>query len=131
MAARVLVVEDNPVNAMIVDAALALDGHEVGLAGTAATSLALAREWRPDLILLDLSLPDESGLVLRDQLLRDAELQSVPCVVVSAQATAADREAAQRGRFFAYIVKPFEIALLRRTVQDALASVAHAATAPR
>jgi CheY-like chemotaxis protein/anti-sigma regulatory factor (Ser/Thr protein kinase) len=119
-ARRVLYIEDNPLNARIVAEALGKDGLTIHIAETAALGLAKAQQWQPHLILLDLNLPDEPGLVLRQRLLAMPALANIPCAAVTAQATLADREAARAGKFAAYIVKPFDLIELRRQVNTLL-----------
>ncbi len=92
------------------------------IAADGANGLRLARDWRPQVILIDIRLPDFDGLELRRRLLADPATANLPCIAVTAQATAADREAAAELDFFAYVVKPFDLNALRAAIRDALAT---------
>ena len=107
--ARVLYIEDNPVIAMIVSellkprADIALWRAEDGEQG-----IALARSVLPDLVLLDMQLPDMNGLEVLAQLRADERTASMPCVALSANALPADVDQALASGFAAYMAKPFD-----------------------
>lgn len=106
----VLYVEDNPVNVELMRAALALrDQVKVEVAFDGQTGLEMARRSRPDLVLLDMGLPDMDGAAVFAQLRADPELAQVPCVAVSANALDADIKQALDAGFNDYIVKPFAL----------------------
>ncbi len=107
MAKLILCVEDEPLSAEAVRRALNYAGFEVQIASTAAAALQAMQARRPDLVLLDLLLPDVNGYSFID-LLRDYEgLDQIPIVIVSG---CASPEAQSLGRELgarAYLIKPF------------------------
>jgi PAS domain S-box-containing protein len=114
-------IEDNLVNVEVMRGVLLqrpqieLDVSMLGLDGLAAVRLR-----RPDLILLDMQLPDISGMEVLRHLKQDASLASVPVVVVSADATAEHiQEALELGALH-YVTKPVEVAPFLQTVDDIL-----------
>jgi CheY-like chemotaxis protein len=81
---RVLVLEDDRDMREALVEVLRLEGYEVDAAGNGADGLALARNHRPDVILLDLMMPGMSGWEFRAEQLKDARLAEVPVIVMSA-----------------------------------------------
>jgi signal transduction histidine kinase/DNA-binding response OmpR family regulator len=119
---RVLYIEDNPVNAMIVAELLKrVPGLVLELAEDGAQGLAAARASRPDLILLDMQLPDMDGLAVFRSLQDDPRTRGLPCVALSANALPSDIAQARQAGFADYLTKPFEfedfLAVLRRHLQ--------------
>jgi two-component system cell cycle response regulator DivK len=104
--ARVLVVEDNPANLKLTTLVLHSAGHSVLSAVDAETGLRMARDERPDLILMDIQLPGMDGLVATAILKEDPGTAHIPIVAVSALAMKADEERSQTAGCDAYIVKP-------------------------
>lgn len=82
--------------------------------------LELAREHRPDLILLDVHLPDMHGTEVLAELRRDPDLRSVPVVVISADATQKQIDSFMAAGAHSYVTKPFDVNLLKSVVADAL-----------
>lgn len=106
---RILVVEDNPDNmVLIVDVLLSLD-YEVLQAADGETGLSLAHAERPDLILMDLSLPKMDGWTATRTLKADAELKHIPIIALTAHAMVGDRERALEAGCDDYISKPIDI----------------------
>jgi CheY-like chemotaxis protein len=91
----VLVVDDNELNVVLVKMLLSAERLEVAAAGNGQQALAAVASFRPDLVLLDLELPDVNGLTLARQLKSDAATRDIPIVVLTAHA-ARDVEAAVR-----------------------------------
>lgn len=114
-ATRVLYVEDNEINITLVRG---LIERRLGVtffeARDGASGIHTAREQSPDLILLDLHLPDMSGFDVMQQLRADGLADHVPVVAVSADAMQEQRERAFRSGFSDYLVKPFRIGDLDR-----------------
>ncbi len=119
-AARILVVEDTPAYAEALQQTLELEGHTVLLAGRAMEALARARAEPPDLVLLDLGLPDKDGYhVLKELRGRGVEC---PVLILSARSLEADKLEGFRLGADDYVTKPFSAlellarisALLRR-----------------
>jgi two-component system phosphate regulon response regulator PhoB len=117
--ARVLICDDEPALRELMR--LALDGaYEIAEATNAAEALASARDFRPDVILLDVMMPGESGLEVLRQLRLDPELRATAVVVVSAWSSEADRRAASAAD--AFIGKPFDPEELAAIVEGLLAA---------
>jgi DNA-binding response OmpR family regulator len=100
----VLVVEDEESITTPLVAALAREGFDASIARTAAAALDLARELRPDLVLLDVMLPDGSGLDVCRELRRDSR---VPIIMVTARGEEADRIVGLELGADDYVTKPF------------------------
>jgi DNA-binding response OmpR family regulator len=117
--ALILVVEDElPVRDTIVDILHHLN-HDVRIAATASGAVEMARDERPDVVLLDILLPDARGTVVLDWL--RTVRPDVPVVMVSANDNEAlARQTLQRGAFD-YITKPFDMDRLIAVVEAALA----------
>lgn len=117
---RILIVEDNPVNLDLVMQLLE-DDYELLTAEDGEIGLKLALQERPDLILLDLSLPRKSGWevcqAIREQLNSDA----MPIIALTAHAIKGDREKALRIGFDDYVTKPIDEELLFETIEKYLA----------
>ena len=116
---RIVHVEDNAANLRLVEKILARqEGHEVIPAFQGRLGLELARERRPDLVLLDVHLPDVPGLEILRELRRRPETRELPVVVLSA-----DASKSQRARFLdagatAYLTKPLDISELLEFVEQ-------------
>lgn len=106
---RVLVVEDNALNLKLVRDVLTAYGYEVVPAGTGAEGVALASSCEPDVVLMDLQLPDFDGYEALRRLRADPALRTVPVVAVTAFAMQADRDRARSSGFDGYLEKPISI----------------------
>src|SRR5271165_7194725 len=118
--ARILVVEDEPDIQEVLDYNLKRDGHEVTLTSTAKEGLRLARDRRPDLVLLDLMLPDGSGTELCKTLRQDAAMRGVRVMMLTARGEEIDRVLGFELGADDYIVKPFSVRELLLRVQAVL-----------
>jgi DNA-binding response OmpR family regulator len=124
---KILVIEDNAALASGIEYNLGLEGHEVQIAEDGRRGLALAREWAPDLVILDLMLPDVDGLDICRTLRGDPATASVPIIMVTAKAEESDRIGGLELGADDYLTKPFSPnelvarvrALLRRARTDA------------
>lgn len=94
MSARILIVDDVAANRIVQQARLSAAFYDPILAADGATCLAIAREERPDLVLLDLGLPDISGLEVLQRLRRDPASRDIPVIALTASGTAEERLAA-------------------------------------
>jgi two-component system cell cycle response regulator DivK len=106
---RILVVEDNELNMKLLNDVLEAHGYDVLSTGEGAVAVAWARQYRPDLILMDLQLPDMSGLEVTRQLKADADTASIPIVAVTAFAMAGDEKKALDHGCDAYVAKPIDL----------------------
>jgi two-component system cell cycle response regulator DivK len=106
VAKRILVVEDNELNMKLLNDVLEAHGYEVMSTGRGVVALEWARQYRPDLILMDLQLPDLSGLEATRQLKADKETSGIPVIAVTAFAMAGDEKKALDHGCDAYVAKP-------------------------
>lgn len=117
MVARILVIEDNPLNMELVFYTLQAFGYEPLAATTGRAGVDLARKKRPDLILCDIQLPDIDGLTIARTLKADPTLRHIPLVGTSAYAMQDDYSAAYAAGFDAYLVKPLDFHQLLSTLR--------------
>lgn len=115
--ARVLVVEDNDEVRLMLVAFLESKGYAVTGVGTAVEGVSAAGETRPDLIIMDLGLPDADGLSAVRAIRSDAATAGVPILVVTAYDTIQFRAEAVEAGCTGYMVKPVEPELLLDTVR--------------
>jgi PAS domain S-box-containing protein len=109
-AGRVLYVEDNPVNVILMQAICGMCSDlELRVAIDGASALAVVVDWEPDLLLLDIHLPDTDGVTLLGALREREALRGVPAIAVSAAARADDVADAQAAGFDGYWTKPLLI----------------------
>lgn len=106
MPKTVLIVEDDDLNRRLFDDILSFEGYATRTAADGASALAAAREARPDLILLDIELPEGSGLDVAGALKSDADLATVPVVAVTARAMKGDEDRIRAGGCEGYVSKP-------------------------
>jgi two-component system cell cycle response regulator DivK len=116
----VLVVEDNAINMKLFHALLDAHGYIVLQATNGVEGWRMAREHRPDLILMDLQLPDISGLEVTRQLKEDETLKSIPVIAVTAFAMVGDEKKYLENGCDGYISKPISITDLLQTVEHFL-----------
>jgi CheY-like chemotaxis protein len=118
----VLLIEDNPLNLKLAREVLQADGFRTIEAGTAREGIALARNERPDAILMDIRLPDIDGVGALGHLRALPETRDIPVAAVTANAMKGDREGLLRAGFDAYIAKPIEVWLLPEQVRSLVSS---------
>jgi two-component system cell cycle response regulator DivK len=117
MAKRVLIVEDNELNMKLFHDLLDAQGYETLQTREGLQALALARQHKPDLILMDIQLPEISGLEVTKWLKEDDELAHIPVIAVTAFAMKGDEERIREGGCEAYISKPISVAHFLETVR--------------
>ncbi|MDX1619817.1 MAG: response regulator [Nitriliruptorales bacterium] len=105
---KILAVDDDPVIQRLLEVNLEMEGYEVQLAGDGEEALQKAREFRPDVILLDVMMPKKDGWAVCHELRQDEEFKSVPIVFLSARAQDSDVERGTEIGADAYITKPFD-----------------------
>ena len=103
---RILVVEDNELNMKLLNDVLEAHGYEVMSTGRGAVAVEWARQFMPDLILMDLQLPDLSGLEATRQIKGDEQTCGIPVIAVTAFAMAGDEKKALDHGCDAYVAKP-------------------------
>ena len=120
MSKKVLIVEDNELNMKLFHDLLDSQGYETLQTREGLQALALARQHRPDLILMDIQLPEISGLEVTKWLKDDEELSHIPVVAVTAFAMKGDEERIRQGGCEAYISKPISVMHFLDTIRQHL-----------
>jgi CheY-like chemotaxis protein/anti-sigma regulatory factor (Ser/Thr protein kinase) len=110
---RVLVVDDNGDAAQALKLLLETDGHEVRVAADGPAGIALAREYRPDVALLDIGLPGKSGYDVAKEIRADPALAETVLVAVTGYGQLQDRARASAAGFHHHLVKPVEFSALQ------------------
>jgi CheY-like chemotaxis protein len=116
----ILIVDDNPSNLKLFTFLLALPGYAVTTASNAEQALEVLGRLVPNLIIMDLQLPDVDGLTLTRQLKADPRMQGVPIVAVTASAMKGDEEKARAAGVDGYMSKPVEKRAFRAMVASYL-----------
>ena len=120
MAKTVLVVEDNELNMKLFHDLLEAHGYNIIQTRSGLEALELARTHRPDLILMDIQLPEVSGLEVTKWIKEDDELRVIPIIAVTAFAMKGDEERIRQGGCEAYLSKPISIGKFIETVKTYL-----------
>jgi two-component system phosphate regulon response regulator PhoB len=118
--AKILVIEDEADIQHILEFNLQQGGHKVTLAGRADEGLRLAREKKPDLVLLDLMLPDMSGTEVCRQIKSDPQLKGTQVIILTAKGEEIDRVVGFELGADDYVVKPFSVRELLLRIQAIL-----------
>jgi two-component system cell cycle response regulator DivK len=117
MAKTVLIVEDNELNMKLFNDLLEAHGFATLQTRDGMEALRMARRHRPDLILMDIQLPEVSGLEVTKWIKEDDQLKMIPIIAVTAFAMKGDEEKIREGGCEAYIAKPISVAHFLETVQ--------------
>ncbi len=120
--ARILLVEDNEMNRDMLSRRLARKGYEVLLAVDGREGIEQARDAMPDLILMDMSLPEIDGWEATRQLKADPLTGAIPVVALTAHAMSADRDLALAAGCDDYDTKPIEFPRLLEKIERWLAA---------
>jgi two-component system sensor histidine kinase/response regulator len=115
---RILIVDDNPLLAKAISLCLSKKGYDVKVFCKGADAVKYLFEEKPDLVLLDIRLPDCNGWFLAGLLDKLGLAEKVPLIVISALEP--DREKVAEARPYAYIQKPFDMAELTKVVERSL-----------
>ena len=113
----VLIVEDNELNMKLFNDLLEAHGYFTLQTKDGVEALRMARTHRPDLILMDIQLPEVSGLEVTKWLKEDDDLRSIPIIAVTAFAMKGDEQKIRDGGCEAYIAKPISVASSMNTVE--------------
>jgi len=116
---RVLVIEDNENNMELITFILNSNGHETLRAINGTMGLEMARQEKPDLVLLDIQLPDISGTEVLRRLRRHEETATIPVVAVTSYAMAGDRERLLEAGCDGYIEKPIDPMRFMQQIEQA------------
>ena len=120
MTGRVLIIDDEKTFRVVAQAALAADGLETATAASGGEGLALARERRPDVVVLDRNLPDADGLSVLERLLADAPGEEPLVIMATAYGEIENAVQAVKLGAFDYLTKPVQLPALVLTVKKAL-----------
>ncbi len=113
---KILIVEDNELSMKLVNDLLEFHGYEIFKATLGADAVRITREALPDLILLNLQLPDMSGLEVARTLKADETTRAIPIVAVTAFAMRGDEQRARAAGCDGYVPKPIRIQEFIQTV---------------
>jgi len=117
---KVLIVEDNDLNMKLFNDLLVAHGYGTLQTKDGVEALALVRQHRPDLILMDIQLPEVSGLEVTKWLKDDEDLRVIPVVAVTAFAMKGDEERIREGGCEAYLSKPISVGKFIETIRHFL-----------
>jgi two-component system, cell cycle response regulator DivK len=119
-AKTILIVEDNELNMKLFNDLLEAHDYNILQTRDGMEALKIAREHKPDLILMDIQLPEVSGLEVTKWIKEDENLKSIPVIAVTAFAMKGDEEKIREGGCEAYIAKPISVGHFLETVQKFL-----------
>lgn len=117
MSKTVLIVEDNELNMKLFHDLLDAHGYNILQTRNGREALDLAQKNHPDLILMDIQLPEISGLEVTKWLKEDSRLRDIPVVAVTAFAMKGDEERIREGGCEAYIAKPISVPRFLDTIR--------------
>lgn len=120
MTKRILIVEDNELNLKLFRDLLSANGYETLETKDGVEAISLTRNMRPDLILMDIQLPEISGLDITQKIKADPEIKMIPVIAVTAFAMKDDEEKILAAGCEAYISKPISIEHFMNTVKQFL-----------
>lgn len=120
--ARVLVVDDSPVQALTIRRMLERHGHSVLEAANGRIALEKARRLQPELILMDVVMPELNGFQATRELSRDPATAAIPVVIVSTKDHPIDKIYSQRQGAKGYLIKPPSEAELMRLIDSLLSA---------
>jgi twitching motility two-component system response regulator PilH len=118
---RILIVDDSPTESFKISGVLKRHGHEVLAAESGEQALQVARDSKPDLILMDIVMPGLNGFQATRQLTRDPATSAIPVVMLTAKSQEADRIWGERQGARGYLVKPVDDSVLVATISQVLA----------
>ena len=120
MTKTVLIVEDNELNMKLFNDLVETRGHRILQTRSGVEAVDIARRYRPDLILMDIQLPEVSGLEVTQWLKDDEDLKHIPVIAITAFAMKGDEEKILRGGCEAYLSKPISVAKFFETIDHYL-----------
>ncbi|NRA23621.1 MAG: response regulator [Oleispira sp.] len=119
--ARVLVVDDSPTETQAFRSMLEQHGHEVLCAENGADGVALARQEKPDVVLMDIVMPGLNGFQATRQLTKDPGTQHIPVIIVTTKDQETDRVWGKRQGASGYLVKPVPAVRLMEEIEAVMA----------
>lgn len=117
MTKTVLIVEDNDLNLKLFEDVLEAEGYSTLTAQSGAGALAVARDEQPDLILMDIQLPEFSGLEATRRLKSDQNIPDIPVIAITAHALPGDERRIRDGGCADYVAKPVALNALVDTLK--------------
>ena len=117
---KIVIVEDQPDVADLLEEMLSMDSYDVVKIHSSSGAVSLIQAEKPDLVLLDIMMPDVSGLEVLRFMRREPSMQKTPVVIVSAKTLPADIRAGLDAGATAYLTKPVDLNRLRKTVAQEL-----------
>ncbi len=120
MSKTILIVEDNELNMKLFSDLLEANGYSTVQTRNGTEAVGLARQHKPDLILMDIQLPEVSGLDVTRWLKSDEELRGIPVIAITAFAMKGDEEKIRQGGCEAYLSKPISVVKFLETVRNYL-----------
>jgi two-component system cell cycle response regulator DivK len=117
MKKKIMIVEDNELNMKLFDDLLGAHGYDTVKTREGIKVMDIARIEKPDLIIMDIQLPEISGLEITQRLKADDELKKIPVIAVTAFAMKGDEEKIRQGGCEDYISKPISITEFMRVVE--------------
>ena len=118
MSKSILIVEDNELNMKLFNDLLEAHGYRTVQARNGVEAVELARAHHPNLILMDIQLPEVSGLQVTQWIKDDESLRSIPVVAITAFAMKGDEEKIRQGGCEAYLSKPISVVKFLETVRN-------------
>lgn len=122
MTKRILIVEDNDLNLKLFRDVLSANHYEVVETKDGTKAVAMAKDEMPDLILMDIQLPEISGLDIIREMKQDSGLAHIPIIAVTAFAMKDDEERILRAGCEAYLSKPISIDQLTATISELISA---------
>ena len=117
---RILVVDDEPAIRLLCRVNLQADGFDVQEASDGVAAMRIAREWHPELILLDVMMPGEDGFAVAERIRDDPSLSGTRVMFLTARADIGDNERARGTGAVGHVTKPFNPSSLGDEVRAAL-----------
>ena len=117
---RILMVDDSPTEIAVVKGILEGKGHMVLTASSGAEGIALAKAEKPDLIFMDIVMPDMNGFKATREISGNSDTASIPVIVMSSKGQKADMEWAKRQGATDYLVKPVHADAITAAVEKVL-----------
>jgi len=113
---KIIIVEDQPDVADLLEEMLSIDGYQISKIHSSTGALSEIQTENPDVVLLDIMMPDVSGLEVLRFLQREPGLQQIPVVILSARTSSADIRAGLDAGATVYLTKPVDVDVLREAV---------------
>lgn len=119
--ARILIVDDSPTEMFKLSAMLEKNGYQVLKAENGADGVALARQEKPDAVLMDIVMPGLNGFQATRQLTKDSETSAIPVIIVTTKDQETDKVWGKRQGARDYLTKPIDETTLVNTIKSVLA----------